>query len=168
MQKLQLYAAALALAACASDSDEPSAEARRGKGGGSSSTMPDAAEPAPPPTSSTGVVTCYTEGAPLNACTLPVHCCFSNYSANHNGYCTTSACVWGTIVCDGPEDCASGQHCCGTRTDYGWTLACTSNQCGAPPLSEELCHDSGICSDRACTSAYGVAYDFPRTLSVCR
>ena len=168
MQKLQLCAVALALAACASDSDEASAEARRGKGGGNSSTTADAAEPAPPPTSTVGTVSCYSDGAPARVCTLPVHCCFSNYSASHNGYCTTSTCTWGTIGCDGPEDCATGQHCCGTRTAYGWMLACSSDRCGTPPSAEELCHDSSTCGGRSCVSAVGVAYDFPRTLNVCR
>jgi len=168
MQKLQLCAAALALVACASDSDDVGAEAR-GKGhgsGGGTSMLPDAA--APSPSDPAGTVSCYTEGAPLTTCSLPTHCCFGNYSAQHNGYCTTSACAWGTIACDGPEDCASGQHCCGTKSEYGWTLACTSNACGGSDLNEELCHDSGTCSRGSCVSAFGVNYDLPRTLSVCR
>ena len=165
MQKLQMCAAALALVACAGDSDDPSAEARPGKGGSTGAT-PDADEATP--TSPAGSVSCYSSGAPSATCTLPVHCCFSNYSADHNGYCTTSECAWGTIDCDGPEDCASSQHCSGTKTEYGWMLACTSDRCGEPPLSEELCHDSSTCGGRSCVSASTVAYDFPRTLAVCR
>ena len=165
MQKLQLCAAALALVACASDSDDPGAEARRGKGHGTPSTTPDAAVSTP--TDPVGTVSCYSEGAPQTECSLPTHCCFSNYSAQHNGYCTTSQCAWGTIDCDGPEDCASG-YCCGHKSEYGWTLACQATACGAPGLNEELCHTSGTCGGRSCVGAYGVAYDFPRTLSVCR
>jgi hypothetical protein len=168
MQKLQLCAAALALVACAADSDDLGAAARPGKGhGGSPSTIPDAAVSTP--TDPAGTVSCYSEGAPQTTCTLPTHCCFSNYSAQHNGYCTTSQCAWGTIDCDGPEDCASGQYCCGHKSEYGgWTLACSATACGAPELNEELCHTSETCGGRTCVGAYGVAYDFPRTLSVCR
>src|SRR5262245_25224730 len=110
MRFAQLCAAALAVAACAPDTDGLDTELRRRKDAGTSPTSPDA-----PATSEGGSVSCYTEGAPTNACTLPVHCCFSNYSALHNGWCTTDACTWGTIECDGPEDCASGQQCCSHR-----------------------------------------------------
>src|SRR5688572_16881089 len=55
-----------------------------------------------------GVVACYSTGAPSRTCTLPVHCCFFNYSAQHDGYCTNETCSWGTILCDGPEDCSNG------------------------------------------------------------
>src|ERR1043165_1067864 len=58
-----------------------------------------------------GTVSCYSEYAPSATCTLPSHCCFSNYSAEHAGSCDTAACTWGTIDCDGPEDCAIGQRC---------------------------------------------------------
>jgi hypothetical protein len=169
MQKLQLCAAALALAACAHDSDELGSEARKGKGhGGSTSTTPDAAV-TPPSADPAGTVSCYSEGAPSSTCTLPTQCCFSNYSAQHNGYCSTSACGWGAIACDGPEDCAAGQHCCATKDDLGWTLACQSSACGAPPLHEELCHDSASCSSGSCIDVITAAnYDLPRTLDVCR
>jgi hypothetical protein len=168
MQKLQLCAAALALVACASDSDEPGSEARKGKGhGGTTSTTPDATVTTP--SDPAGTVTCYTEGAPSNTCTLPVHCCFGNYTAQHNGYCTTASCGWGQIDCDGPEDCGAGQYCCATKDDLGWTLACQSSTCGAPPLREELCHDSSTCGGRTCVNTIDAAnYDLPRTLYVCR
>jgi hypothetical protein len=162
-----LCAAALALGACASDSVDVDSEARRRKDAGTS-TLVDAAQPGGT-TEPTGTVSCYSEGAPATTCTLPVHCCFSNYSAQHNGYCTTSACVWGTIDCDGPEDCATGQHCCATRSDNGWTLACQTSTCGEPPLHEELCHTSGTCGARACVNTIDAGnYDLPRTLFVCR
>jgi hypothetical protein len=167
MQKLQLCAAALALVACASDSDELSSEARRFKDAGTTTTIVDAA-PAPSSDPS-GTISCYTEGAPATTCTLPVHCCFANYSAQHNGYCTTSSCTWGTIDCDGPEDCAAGQYCCANAIDGGgWTLACQSSACGAPPQHEELCHDTASCSMGSCVNTYSVNWDLPRTLYVCR
>src|SRR4051794_7943655 len=53
-----------------------------------------------------GSVTCYLEANPAQTCTAPAHCCFSNYSAAHDGTCTTATCAYGTIACDGPEDCA--------------------------------------------------------------
>lgn len=168
MQKLQLCAAALALVACAADSDDVSSEARRRKDAGTS-TLVDASSTGGT-TEPTGTVSCYTEGAPSNACALPVHCCFGNYSAQHNGYCTTSSCAWGTIDCDGPEDCAAGQYCCATAypDGGGWRLACQSGGCGAPPAHEELCHETASCSSGSCVSSYGVNYDLPRTLHVCR
>ncbi|HEY5946166.1 MAG TPA: hypothetical protein VIV40_11775 [Kofleriaceae bacterium] len=167
MQKLQMCAAALAVFACASDSDELSGEARRVKDAGVTSTTADAATSTS--TDPVGSVSCYTEGAPATTCTLPIHCCFGNYSAQHDGYCTTSSCAWGTIDCDGPEDCASGQHCCATALEYGgWKLACQTSACGAPPSGEELCHDSSTCGGRSCVNTYSVNWDLPRTLYVCR
>ena len=166
MQKLQLCAAALAFVACASDSDDPSSERRKPR---PPSTAPDAAVSEPtPPSDPDGTISCYTQGAPSNTCTLPTHCCFTNYSAYHNGYCTNESCGWGTITCDGPEDCASGQECCATKSTSGWLLACSSSACGAPPLGEELCHSSDTCGGKSCVSAYDANYDLPRTLNVCR
>jgi hypothetical protein len=168
MQKLQLCAAALALVACAADSDDVTSEARRRKDAGTTTTTePDA--PTSTPSDPAGTVSCYTEGAPSTTCTLPTHCCFGNYSAQHNGYCTTSTCTWGTIDCDGPEDCAAGQYCCANALDGGgWMLACQSSRCGAPPQHEELCHDSASCSSGSCVSVFTVNYDLPRSLYVCR
>ncbi|HEY5924883.1 MAG TPA: hypothetical protein VIV11_24550 [Kofleriaceae bacterium] len=164
MQKLQLCAAALAVMACASDSDDLTSGRRKPRP--PPSTLPDATEPPPPDPG--GTISCYTQGAPSTTCTLPSHCCFTNYSAYHNGYCTTDSCGWGTITCDGPEDCSSGQQCCATKSDGGWSLACSNTACGAPPLGEELCQSSETCSGRSCVSAYDVNYDLPRTLNVCR
>ena len=172
MRKLRLCAAALAAAACGSDNGDANDEPKRGKGHGS--TAPDAAAPSPDAATTpsdpadAGVVACYSEGTPAATCTLPVHCCFTNYSAQHNGYCTTDACGWGTIDCDGPEDCASGQQCCATKDAGGWRLACSTSSCGAPPLGEQLCHDASTCSGRACVNAFSVNYDLPRALYVCR
>jgi hypothetical protein len=167
MQKLQLCAAALALVACAPDSDDVTSEARRRKDAGMEALVDAAATGGS--TDPSGTVSCYTEGAPSTTCTLPVHCCFSNYSAQHNGYCTTDTCTWGTIACDGPEDCAAGEYCCANAIDGGgWSLACQSSACGAPPAHEELCHDSASCSSGSCVNAYNVNYDLPRTLYICR
>ena len=120
-------------------------------------------------------MSCYRENAPAATCSAPEVCCFTNYSAQHNGACGTSACAWGTITCDGPEDCGTGQRCC-AHGDWdpdwgmkGWKLACSSTACGAPPLNRELCHPGGApCSGgKSCVSAYGLANDLPRSLYVC-
>jgi len=140
---------------------------------------PDAATldaPTPSPAEA-GVISCYRETLPTGTCTLPEVCCFTNYSAQHNGYCTdsASACTWGSISCDGPEDCGSGQSCCAQGSwdsewgMQGWTLACSAAACGAPPLGWELCHPGGAAcaGGKSCVSAYGVVNDLPRTLYVC-
>jgi len=126
-----------------------------------------------------GVVSCYSPFAPGATCALPTHCCFTNYSAEHAGSCDTAACTWGTIDCDGPEDCANGQRCCAhviIDTDNGITgykLACQTDACGAAPANVELCHGgstaAGTCDGgRACVSAASYYYDLPGTLSICQ
>jgi hypothetical protein len=126
-----------------------------------------------------GVVSCYSEYAPSTTCALPSHCCFTNYSAEHAGSCDTAVCTWGTIDCDGPEDCANGQRCCAhviidpDNGITGYKLACQADACGAAPANVELCHDSataaGTCDGgRACVSAATQDYDLPRALSICR
>jgi hypothetical protein len=127
-----------------------------------------------------GTVACYTTGNPGASCTLPVHCCFTNYDSSHDGACSSAACTWGTIDCDGPEDCASGQHCCATVIAdqdtgiMGYTLACQSAACGAAPTHQELCHPTsspgGTCSGsgRSCVPALGHDNDLPRSLSICQ
>jgi len=126
-----------------------------------------------------GVVSCYLEGYPRATCATPSHCCFGNYSAQHDGECSTSACVWGTISCDGPEDCASGQHCCAhANIDpddglTGYRLACQASACGAAPIEQELCHPTSsgaatCASGKTCVPALGNDNDLPRTLSICK
>ncbi|HEY5923261.1 MAG TPA: hypothetical protein VIV11_16390 [Kofleriaceae bacterium] len=116
-----------------------------------------------------GVVSCYAQSAPSASCTLPTRCCFSSESLHHDGACSTSSCSWGTIDCDGPEDCASGQYCCATYTAGGVRLACQTGSCAAPPYGDELCHEPSICRDgRWCITAFGTQPALPRTLAVCR
>jgi hypothetical protein len=126
-----------------------------------------------------GVVSCYLGGFPDTTCARPSHCCFSNFTAAHDGECTTSACAWGTIECDGPEDCAGGQHCCAhvlkdpENGITGYAVACQASACGATPANEELCHPAssatGTCPDsRTCVSALDHDYDLPRSLFICR
>jgi hypothetical protein len=126
-----------------------------------------------------GVVSCYSPFDPTATCALPTHCCFTNYSAERVGNCDTAACTWGTIDCDGPEDCANGQRCCAhvimdpDNGITGYKLACQTDACGAAPANVELCHGgstaAGTCDDgRACVSAASYYYDLPGTLSICQ
>jgi hypothetical protein len=122
-----------------------------------------------------GIVSCYTSGNPSATCTLPTQCCFGNYTAQHDGECSTSACVWGTIDCDGPEDCASGQHCCASviiDPDWGilgYKLACQSTACGAAPANQEMCHETSTCgAARTCVSTVGNDSDLPPSLHICK
>ena len=166
------------LAACAADtSDEDAADRRKPRPpttqvDAGTTPQPDASSGG---TSGDGTVSCYTEGAPSNTCSLPVHCCFTNYSAQHNGYCTSDSCAWGTLDCDGPEDCATGEHCCSQQLQdadgiAGYRVACQASACGAPPTGEELCHpNSASCgSGETCVTAYGNNNDLPRSLYICR
>jgi hypothetical protein len=125
-----------------------------------------------------GTVACATSGNPDATCTLPVHCCFTSYSAQHDGTCMSSACAWGTISCDGPEDCPGSQHCCAhvlQDAEYGITgyqLACQASACGDAPANEELCHTTsspaGTCTSGSCVTAFGHDSDLPPALHICR
>jgi hypothetical protein len=126
-----------------------------------------------------GIVACFTEGFPDTTCALPTHCCFNPYSSQHDGECAATACSWGTINCDGPEDCAGGQHCCAhalVDSDgiTGYRLACQTAACGAAPANQELCHTTtsaaGTCSTPGsrCVPAAGNDSDLPPSLHICQ
>jgi hypothetical protein len=120
---------------------------------------------------SAGAVTCYTEAAPANTCSLPAHCCFTTYARHHDGHCSQAECLFGTIACDGPEDCRDGERCCGHAITsslagtIGYSIACRASCDG--PLAREICHPETGCSRGTCVNAYGVDNDLPRTLYVC-
>jgi hypothetical protein len=168
MRNTQLTTASIllglcAVATCAAPTSDPVEARHHHFPDASVQIVVDAATTSPPPA---GTVSCYTEGAPATTCTLPEHCCFTNYSAQHDGACETSACAYGTISCDGPEDCGTGEHCCA----HAINVACQASACGAPPVDNELCHPGGAaCSNGgSCVTALGNANDLPRTLDVCR
>jgi hypothetical protein len=122
-----------------------------------------------------GTISCYTQGAPSATCMQPQHCCFSNFSAQHDGACSGADCAWGTIECDGPEDCTNSGHCCSTQLSdqdgtFGYRVVCQSAACGSQPVHEELCHPGGpACSNGgSCVTASGTNNDLPRSLYVCR
>jgi hypothetical protein len=153
-----------------------------GSGGGAAIDAGSAGSDAGGTTGSAGggVISCYTEGSPGATCTLPTRCCFTNYSSQHNGACSTTACTWGTMECDGPEDCAGGQHCCAhaiVTPDsgvVGYQLACQASACGAAPANQELCHPTaaaaGTCSSPSsqCVTAFGNDSDLPPSLHICQ
>jgi len=157
----------------AREPDAPPADSGTTGGGGGGSTGGGDATTA-------GIVSCYLGGFPNTTCARPQHCCFSNFTSQHDGECSSTTCAWGTIDCDGPEDCATGQHCCAhVQQDpvwgiTGYKIACQATACGAAPAAEELCHPSttsasGTCSPgKSCLSAGNVDYDLPRSLSICR
>jgi len=166
------FVSVCALAACSQSEDGTTLDRKRPR--------PDAPMTSVDAASSTGGaagdVTCYTDGNPGQSCALPVHCCFSNYSSQHDGYCTSSTCAYGTIDCDGPEDCATGQHCCSHArfssdgSLSGYSMACQASACGAAPANYELCHRGGAaCSNGGtCVTAYLNDNDLPRTLDICK
>lgn len=146
--------------------DAPSTDSGGSSGGSGDPTKP-------------GIISCFTEGNPGATCTLPTQCCFGNYTAEHDGACSTSACGWGTIDCDGPEDCGTGQHCCAhviIDPDWGilgYKLACQTTACGAAPANQEMCHPtttaSGTCgSGRTCVTTLGNDSDLPPSLHICK
>jgi hypothetical protein len=156
------------------DAPRPDAGGSTGADAGGADASGDAGQVASP-----GIVSCYAASDPEATCTLPTHCCFTNYGVQRNGECMTSACTWGTIECDGPEDCATGQRCCAhaivdpENGTVGYALACQSSVCGAAPANQELCHPTsgaaGTCSSGgACVSARDFDYDLPATLNICR
>jgi hypothetical protein len=126
------------------------------------------------------IISCYIEGDPDATCTLPTHCCFGNYNSAHDGACTTAACSYGTIECDGPEDCADGQHCCAhaimTPDDglVGYQLVCQASACGPAPQNQEMCQPTasaaGTCSNlnSQCVAAFGNDSDLPPSLHICQ
>lgn len=87
------------------------------------------------------------------------------------GACTASV----GVTCDGPEDCSSGQRCCGKYqqeyVEFGCFDSCTAQQGDAQPglgggaLWFDLCHPGDACEDstaQCLTSAY-----LPKSLSRC-
>jgi hypothetical protein len=162
-------AALCALVACASDTEADAVSARHHH---HVDAGLDAAQTDGGNGGNGGTVSCYTEGAATNACSLPAHCCFTNYSAQHDGYCSTASCAYGTISCDGPEDCSGGELCCAhaitssTAGTVGYTVSCQAS-CGDAPLDREICHPDSGCSSGKCVNTYGVDNDLPRTLYVC-
>jgi hypothetical protein len=128
-----------------------------------------------------GVISCYLEGYPSTTCAMPKHCCFNNFTAAHDGDCSSSTCGWGTLECDGPEDCAGGQHCCAHVLQdpdngiTGYKVACQASACGAAPMAEELCHPTtaaaggNTCSNgKSCVAAADNDTDLPRSLFICQ
>ena len=116
-----------------------------------------------------GVYTCYATSAPAQTCTTAQACCFDG-TFEHSGSCSSSACTtYGSLRCDGPEDCSDGQKCCATITRDGVTVGCAAECLPYFEGGDELCHEPSFCSGgRSCITAYGTQPALPRTVSICR
>jgi hypothetical protein len=124
--------------------------------------------PQPPPPPASGSVTCYSDAAPAATCTAPSQCCFGS-GFDPDGSCSSSTCSWGSVSCDGPEDCTSGQRCCATVTAAGVRVACATSCLSPLQGGDELCHEPSICDGgRWCVTAFGTQPALPRNLSICR
>jgi hypothetical protein len=82
-------------------------------------------------------ITC---GAP--ACGSGEVCCIPTANTNTRT-CTAGSCPVGsyTRACDGPEDCMTGESCCGA--DYPWTARCTP--AGSCTSLDQFCHTGNDC-----------------------
>jgi hypothetical protein len=121
--------------------------------------------PTPPPG---GTFTCYSTTDPGATCSAPQQCCFDG-TASHSGACGSSCSSWGTLACDGPEDCSNGQRCCATMTGAGVTVGCADTCLPYFQGGDELCHEPSVCDGgRWCITAYGTQPALPRTVAICR
>jgi hypothetical protein len=158
-----LVAALGALGACAGDTSDDGGDADN-----TERRRPKPVVDAPPPSPTTGSVTCYSASAPTATCTAPSQCCFGT-GYDPDGVCSTSTCAWGAVRCDGPEDCASGERCCATVTSSGVTVACAASCLPLEQGGDEVCHEPALCSNgRWCITAFGTQPALPRNLSICR
>jgi hypothetical protein len=71
--------------------------------------------------------------------TMQQHCCASQ---TMTPTCTTTCNDPVDLACDGPEDCATGQSCCGTPATTGIQTVCAQT-CSASQV--RLCHDASQC-----------------------
>jgi hypothetical protein len=115
------------------------------------------------------------------ACTGPIAvCCYD--SDTGNGSCTTGKCstTAGTFTCDGPEDCDTGEQCCGSVStalqiagsphhEY-FTRCVTSGTCGKGLILRETAYVI-VCKRAAdCTAAQTCvpATNMPSGVGICQ
>lgn len=152
-----------ALAACVDDtgSEEIADEALDRR-----KPKPSPTPTSPPPTS--GSVTCFSTTNPSATCSAGQQCCFDG-TASHSGTCATSCSSWGTLSCDGPEDCSNGQRCCASFTGTGVKVGCADTCLPYFQGGDELCHEPSVCDGgRWCITSYGTQPALPRTTAICR
>ena len=106
-------------------------------------------------------------------CTGLTHCCFNNYSAAHDGYCSTDTCEFGRIECDGPEDCAASNLCCAQRISdpngiaLAYVVACRAGS-ACPTGTWQLCHANSECgAGRSCQPTGPINSELPHVIDVC-
>lgn len=128
-------------------------------------------QPDAPSGEASGVYDCHAKSSPDQTCSAPSACCFDDSPA-HYGACSAAgaACAsYGTLTCDGPEDCPTGEKCCATVTGDGVYVGCEAACLSPFDGGDELCHEPSICSDgRWCVTADGTQPALPPTVSICR
>jgi hypothetical protein len=118
-------------------------------GGGAGGAAGGPADPGVEP----GVITC----GPELACDVEEDgaCCITVADLSGPKYsCTKPACSGGFVnipqPCDGPEDCGSGEVCCGSASQQGGGVKCAAS-CSSPNgQSFELCHKDDDCKEGTC------------------
>jgi len=111
-------------------------------------TAPDAWSAPPEDTGPPGV-TCGTD-----VCMAPAICCvsFGGGGGSATRACTAPAdCMGLAASCDGPEDCAAGEACCGMRSTGGASTGCVPD---AMCRFGRLCHADSDCSGRDTCCAF--------------
>jgi hypothetical protein len=111
-----------------------------------------------PPASDAGPpgVTCGTD-----VCTAPEICCVTFSGGPGGGGMSTMTCgaaadcMGLAASCDGPEDCAAGEACCGMRSTGGGSTGCVPD---AMCRFGRLCHADSDCSGRDTCCSFMGAY----------
>jgi len=141
MRTIPALAITILLGACSARHDPPSLPAD------APAAIRDA--PAPPdgpprPVELTGTASPDKVACAAATCdTATQHCCGSS---SMTPTCTATCSSPIDLVCDGPEDCPTGQTCCGTPSMTGLKAVCAAT-CGMD--QPELCHNSSQCPTSA-------------------
>lgn len=143
------------------DSGTPSTEDTGVPTGTDSSIPPDPTDSGPPTTSDAGPagVTCGTA-----TCVDPQICCVAFAGGMATMTCSAPAdCMGVAASCDGPEDCASGEACCGMFGGPGGGGGTTSCVAEAMCTRGRLCHADADCTGMdTCCSFMGASVCSPR------
>jgi hypothetical protein len=87
-------------------------------------------------------------------CDLSQHQCCAFYNQPYKCVKTAAECLYGVdVLCDGPEDCASGQVCCGQMFVQGQNKSYEEFSCAASCDAADqrvICGSSGSCPSGTC------------------
>jgi len=91
-------------------------------------------------------------------CALPGYFCCQNYNEPAECLAVGATCVYGVpLSCDGPEDCDSGEVCCGDVFKLGQNESFTNVACAATCTGMDhrvVCGASGACpTNESCTTS---------------